>query len=162
MRPRRSQLRSPPATARWLARLVVALACVPLVPLVAHAQGTISGTVTAARSGEPIEAVALHLEGTQRGALTGPVGAYRIINVPAGPYVLTARRIGYAQGQQRVTVGASGAVTVDFTLERTATTLGEIVVTGTPMEQSKRQLGNSVGTVKATEIQAIAPEPNVQ
>src|SRR5579864_5346038 len=37
-----------------------------------------------------------------------------------------------------------------------------MVVTGTPLGQTKRELGNSVGVVKAEEIVQEAPPPNVQ
>ncbi len=158
MHPHRSRSRPhmPPAVRRFLPLLALLGAA-----LSAGAQSVITGTVTAARSKDPIDAATVVVEGTQRGALTGSVGTYRIVNVPPGTYRLTARRIGYAPVTKPVTV-ATGTVTVDFALERTATTLEEIVVTGTPLEQTKRQLGNAVGTVKATEIQQVAPEPDVQ
>ena len=128
----------------------------------AAAQGTITGAVTAAHSNEPIEAVTVQIEGTQRIALTGPVGTYRLLNVAPGNYRLTARRIGYERVTQSVTVPTTGTVTLNFSLDRTATTLEEMVVTGTPLEQTKRQLGNAVGTIQAAQIQEIAPEPKVQ
>jgi TonB-linked SusC/RagA family outer membrane protein len=143
-------------------RLALFLVSLVILPPIAQAQGTITGTVTAARTSDPIEAVTVLLGGTQRAALTGPVGTYRLLNVPAGTYRLTARRIGFERVTQSVTVPATGSVSLDFTLDRTATTLEEMVVTGTPLEQTKRQLGNAVGTVKATELQALAPEPNTQ
>ncbi len=121
----------------------------------------IGGRVTGARTGEPIEAVTVQIEGSQRGALTGAVGTYRIAGIPPGTYRISARRIGYARTTRQVTVGDT-SITVHFTLERTATTLDEMVVTGTPLEQSKRELGNSIGTVKVAEIVQEAPPPNVQ
>jgi outer membrane cobalamin receptor len=56
----------------------------------------------------------------------------------------------------------SATVTVNFALEKTVTTLDQIVVTGTPEAQSKRELGNAIGTVNAAEISQVAPPPNVQ
>jgi len=124
--------------------------------------GIIAGTVTTAHTNEPLEAVTVQIEGTQLGANTNTAGAYRITNVPAGTHTISARRLGYARSTRQVTVANDATVTVDFALEKTATTLDQIVVTGTPQAQSKRELGNAIGLVSAAEVTKVAPPPNVQ
>src|SRR6266567_6447164 len=83
MHPHRSRSRPhmPPAVRRFLPLLALLGAA-----LSAGAQSVITGTVTAARSKDPIDAATVVVEGTQRGALTGSVGTYRIVNVPPATY----------------------------------------------------------------------------
>ena len=124
--------------------------------------GSITGTVTVTRTNEPLDGVTVQIEGTQLGATTNAAGAYRITNVPAGTHTLSARRLGFARATQSVTVGNDATATANFALERTATTLDQIVVTGTPEAQTKRELGNAIGLVNAAEVTKLAPPPNVQ
>ena len=122
----------------------------------------ITGTVTSAHTNERLEGVTVQIEGTQLGASTNAAGAYRIINVPAGTYTISARRLGYARSARQVTVGDDTTATINFSLARAATTLDQIVVTGTPEAQTKREIGNAIGLVSAAEVAKIAPPPNVQ
>jgi len=124
--------------------------------------GIIAGRVTVAQTNEPLDAVTVQIEGTQLGAITDAAGAYRIVNAPTGTYTLSARRLGYARAAQQVTVGDNATVTVNFSLAKTATTLDQVVVTGTPEAQTKRELGNAIGVVNAAEVAKVAPPPNVQ
>jgi TonB-linked SusC/RagA family outer membrane protein len=127
------------------------------------AQGaTLVGSVTAGRTGEPLAGATVQVEGTRLGAVTSASGSYRIPNVPPGSYTVSARLLGYARRAQSITVADTSTVRTNFALERTATTLDVMVVTGTPLAQSKRELGNAVGQVSVTEITKVAPPPNVQ
>ena len=123
---------------------------------------TLVGAVNAARTGEPLVGATVQIEGTRFGALTNAAGSYRIPNVPLGSYTLTARLIGYARATETIAVADTGTRRTNFALERTATTLDVMVVTGTPLEQTKRELGNAVGKVNVAEITQVAPPPNVQ
>jgi TonB-linked SusC/RagA family outer membrane protein len=124
--------------------------------------GIVTGTVTAANTNEPLVGVTIQIEGTQLGAISSASGAYRITNVPAGAHTLIARRLGYARATQQVTVVDDTTATANFSLEKTVTSLDQIVVTGTPEAQSKRELGNAIGLVNAAEVTKLAPPPNVQ
>ncbi|HEY6210490.1 MAG TPA: carboxypeptidase-like regulatory domain-containing protein, partial [Gemmatimonadales bacterium] len=122
----------------------------------------IAGTVSDVATHEPLADVRILLEGTKLGAASGIDGRYRIVAVPPGAYVLSARRLGYVRATEHVAVPDSGTVTVDFALEKSATTLDEIVVTGTPQEQTRRPLGNALGKVRVSDVVEVAPPPNVQ
>ena len=61
-------------------------------------------------------------------------------------HTLVARRIGYAPHAAHVTVGAEGQVTVNFALTAAATSLNEVIVTGTAGGQERREIGNAVST----------------
>ena len=73
----------------------------------------ISGVVTEARTGAPIEGVVVG-DGT-RTATTSASGAYRLAE-RAGTYTLTAKKSGYLGQSQVVTVPSKGLVTVDWKL----------------------------------------------
>lgn len=75
-----------------------ALATVVLPFSIASAQsGSITGKVTDAETGAAIENVEIRAIGAQTyGAISGPDGTYRIVNLPEGTtYTLALRRIGY-------------------------------------------------------------------
>ena len=146
------------ARTRWvLTSITVSLAA----PLLAYAQGgVLSGTVVTARSDEPVVGATISIEGTRLGALTSPTGAYRVVNVPPGTYTVSVRRLGYTRISREITMRDS--LRIDFVLEKTTMTLDQVVVTGTPNAQAKRELGNAMGIINASELAKVAPKPNVQ
>ena len=80
---------------RLILALVVGLVC--SVRLGAQVPtGTISGRVVDAASQQPVADVAVVVEGTRRGAVTGADGTFIIVGVPAGSQTVRARRIGFA------------------------------------------------------------------
>ncbi|MFB3113261.1 MAG: SusC/RagA family TonB-linked outer membrane protein, partial [Gemmatimonadales bacterium] len=92
--------------------------------------GTITGRVTDAATTGAAAGAGVEIEGTQRGTTTGPDGAFVLSNVPVGTHQVTARLIGYAPVTQEVTVMAGRTATVEFSLQRQAVVLDEILVTG--------------------------------
>src|SRR5690348_6140140 len=98
--------------------LAVAVGALATGAATLHAQsGVIVGRVTDVHSTEGIASVAVQVEGTKLGTLTGIDGRYRIAGVPVGARSVTARRIGYSQARSSVTVPANSEVTADFTLQ---------------------------------------------
>ncbi|HEY2067806.1 MAG TPA: SusC/RagA family TonB-linked outer membrane protein [Gemmatimonadaceae bacterium] len=123
--------------------------------------GAIAGHVTDARSGEPLVAVTIAVQGTALGALTGRDGAYRIARVPAGTRTIVARRIGYSAGTRIVAVSDGGTATADFALQTSAVNLQEVVVTGTAGNQTRVAQGAVVATLDAADVAAKAPVSTV-
>lgn len=78
--------------------------------------GSIRGRVTVASTGAPIAAAAINVQGTKLAATTDNNGAYTIINVPEGVYILHAEKTGAPSTLQRVTVRAGQASIADFKL----------------------------------------------
>jgi hypothetical protein len=124
--------------------------------------GIINGRVTDKESGQPIQAAQVSaIIGTSRlGALTDANGDYAIRGAPAGPVRVSVSRIGFTPMSETVTVPDNGDVTADFALTHTALRLEEVVTTATG-EQSRREIGNAVASVKADSITATAPVTNV-
>lgn len=116
-------------------------------PLRAQETGSVSGTVRAASTQQPLVAAAVEVVGTSLVAVTDSDGRYTLDAVPAGEHTLRVSVIGYSRSETTVTVAAGEAATAEFELQTSAITLDELVVTGVAGAQSKRELGNSVGKV---------------
>lgn len=121
-------------------------------------QGTVAGQVTDKSNQQPVAGASVLIVGTSLQARTGRDGHYTITKVPAGQYQVQVRLIGYATTTSPVTVAGGEAATVDFALAPAAVPLDVVVVSATGVEQLKRELGNTVGTVDAAKItQEAAP-----
>jgi TonB-linked SusC/RagA family outer membrane protein len=141
--------------------LVTARGQVAVVPA-AHPQlGTVAGRVTDRATGLGVPSTTLALEGTRLAATADDSGRFRIVNVPAGTYTVTARRIGFARASRSVTVTADQTTTADIALDATATTLDRMIVTGVPGAVSKRTLGNAITTIDVGEVLQQSSTANV-
>lgn len=96
------------------------------LPLALFAQGTISGTVTDASTGDPLAGANVVVEGTSLGAAANTDGSFTIENVPSGTFTVTGSMIGYASASQSVKV--VGSVTANFALEVSAYELSALEV----------------------------------
>ena len=110
-------------------------------------QGSISGRVTDADTGDPLVGANVLVVGTNLGAATDINGEYSISAVPSGAQRLNANYIGYASSSSNVDIAADGSATADFGLTVAALNLNEVIVTGTGTAVEKSKVGNSVGIV---------------
>lgn len=94
--------------------------------------GEIAGTVTDARTGEPLGSVQLFVMGTGRGTLSGPDGRYVIQHVPVGAREVFAQLIGYGESRGEVSVAEEEREEVNLQLQVTAVGLEPLLVRGTP------------------------------
>src|SRR5258708_29881364 len=124
-------------------------------------QGTVVGQVTDAATTKGVPKASVQVEGTRLRATTDDDGRYRIANVTAGAYAVVVRRIGYAQLRKTVTVTAGQSVTADLALQVAATLLDELVVTGTPGAQERREVGHAVSTVNAADELSKSQAPDL-
>jgi TonB-linked SusC/RagA family outer membrane protein len=124
--------------------LVVALVVFGIVGAIA--QRTISGTVTDV-SGEPLIGASILVKGTSTGMVTDLDGTYSL-NVPEGATTLVFSYTGYTS--KEIELGASDIVNV--TLEESAETLSEVVVTGLGIKKEKKALGYGVSTLATDEL----------
>jgi TonB-linked SusC/RagA family outer membrane protein len=136
--------------------LVVALAAFALFPgrvLLAQGTGRVTGTVTDSSSGRPISDVQITVGGTRLGTTTDNQGRFNIVNVPAGPRLIDARRIGFQPATARtVTVSEGGTVTVAFRLREAALNLQAIVTTGVVDPTSGTRVPFTVGRLDAAAL----------
>ena len=97
---------------------------------VAHAQGNISGTVTA-QTGTPLQEARVIVLGTTRSANTDPDGKYLIRGVPEGTADIRVLRVGYQEVKRSVRVLDGQTATLDFTMSQSVVQLEEVVTTAT-------------------------------
>ena len=119
------------------------------------AQQRVSGRVTDASNGEPIEGVAVVLKGTTIGQFTDADGRYAI-ELPANATSLIFSFV----GKKTVEEVLDGRTTINIGLEQDVLELDEVVVTAVGLEANRRSLGYSVQNVNADEIVA-AREVNI-
>ncbi|MDQ3698759.1 MAG: SusC/RagA family TonB-linked outer membrane protein [Gemmatimonadota bacterium] len=120
------------------------------------ARGSITGRVTDRTTQEPVEGAQIFVTGTTIRVVTSTDGTYRLANVPAGRAAVRVARIGYEARTDAVTVTGGASATLDFALNPTATTLGEVLVTATGEEQLRREQPTSVGRIDPTPSELAA------
>jgi outer membrane receptor protein involved in Fe transport len=142
---------------QFVVKAAVLAAAALFVPRFAEAQtGKLTGVITDAQSGQPIEGVQVQVQGTGLGALTQANGRYYIISVPPGRYTVVARRIGYQPAEQVGTdIRIDVTRTVDFQLNSAAgqLTVQRIVAPPTPLVE--RGITGSSQSVSSEVIEAL-------
>ena len=148
---------------RGLSIVLAALATVltsVLAAGTAHAQsGVIAGTVVSAGSGAGVPSVTVMVPGTTIGASTDANGRFRIGGLSGTTATVEVRRIGFRPLRQTVTVGTTN---LRFAITEQSVALDEVVVTGTVGGQARREIGNAVSTVNASEVTERGTINNVQ
>jgi Carboxypeptidase regulatory-like domain len=118
-----------------LAHTLAVMACVTLLPAIAHAQASLAGVVRdtsgAVLPGVTVEAASSVLIEKVRTSVTDGTGQYRVPELPAGTYTVTFTLPGFSTIQrQEVAVGGVGVITINAdmrvgSLQETITVTGE-------------------------------------
>jgi len=119
--------------------------------------GTVTGTVTDASSGESLPGVNVVITEIQKGASSDANGNYTISNVPSGTYTIRATFVGYKEYTKQITVGSGETITQNIKLASDILGLDEVVVTGYATT-TKEKSSVSVQSVGSEDIEA---RPNV-
>lgn len=90
---------------------------------------SISGKVT--ENGEALPLANVLLKGTEMGAATDIEGLFELTNIQPGDYTLLVTSLGYLPYQTKISVQANESKTINISLEPSAQSLDETVVTGT-------------------------------
>lgn len=140
----------------WPSILLAKLLILLLVFLTfdSHAQNSvvIKGKVSDA-SGEGIPGATVQIQGTSVAMATNSNGDYSIsTSLKPGKYTVLYSAISYGSHSQQVEVGTQTQFSFDVTLKDDVTNLDEVVVTGSTVRESRRQLGNAISTVKAEQL----------
>ena len=131
-----------------------------LVAVSAAQDGSVTGTVTDASSGETLPGVNVVITEIERGASTNANGKFTISGVPSGTYTLRATFIGYKKTTQQIEVTAGQATTQNIQLASDVLGLDEVVVSALGFEQNADELGTSSSRVSGDDI-AASGETNV-
>jgi iron complex outermembrane receptor protein len=120
-------------------------------PAAAQSPGTVTGRVVNAETGRPLPGVNVVVEGTGRGASTGPEGRFSVDGLEAGPHTLRAQFVGYAPQSKEVTVPAGGVAEVQFALTPRTVGLEAVEVT------ARRGAREAADQIRKAEIQEANP-----
>jgi TonB-linked SusC/RagA family outer membrane protein len=126
------------------------------VGVTAQNTGTVTGLVRDATTLAPLAGAQVAVEGTGVGGLVNNVGRFLLLNVPAGTQTVNVTMIGYAAGSETVSVTAGGTATLDFEIREQALALEGVIVTGTAGQARRREVGNSIESVSASDIAVAA------
>ncbi|MBU7577148.1 MAG: SusC/RagA family TonB-linked outer membrane protein [Flavihumibacter sp.] len=124
-----------------------------LFALAVIGQVSISGKVTD-ENGLPLPSISVQVRTTTAGATTDETGSYTITSdLKPGRYVLEFSGIAFKTITQSLTITAGvSTYSLDASLKSDATSMDEVIVTGTSLGTTRRQLGNFVATVKGDEL----------
>src|SRR5687767_9544685 len=86
-------------------------------------RGTITGTVSDARTSAPVSAAQVHIPQILVGALTQSNGRFLLVNVPPGSHTVMVERIGYGAETRTVTVTAGQTTEANFQMSEDALAL---------------------------------------
>ena len=121
--------------------------------LAAVAQVRITGKVTGT-DGKGISSVSVQIRSTTIGTVTDVNGNYDFnATLKPGAYVLDFSGVGFKSKEQTVQIGNAASYTADAQLLEDALNMDEVIVTGTNVRTSKKQLGNAISTINAKQLQ---------
>ena len=89
---------------------------------------TLSGKVTAAATGSPLQGASIYIPDLREGTISDANGNYILHNIPPGNFLVQVGYVGYKNMVQRVSLNDN--TTLNFVLEISITEESEIVVTG--------------------------------
>ena len=93
-------------------------------------QGTISGRVTDAASGQPLAGASVQVVGTTHATRTAADGRFSLTGVPDGAQRVRVSLVGYSPAERQAEVSAARAAVLDFRLTAQAVMLEELVAVG--------------------------------
>ncbi|HWI89852.1 MAG TPA: TonB-dependent receptor [Flavisolibacter sp.] len=102
-----------------------------LLSAVCYAQktGGISGTIVNAATKQPLQGASIVLKPAGNSGITDSLGRYRINNIPAGAYTVTASFVGYeTESRFNIVITSGNENEVSFELRSQTSALSEVVI----------------------------------
>src|SRR5262245_8934355 len=138
----------------------VALLLAVAIPPTARAQdNSVGGRVVAAGTNEPLPGAQITAVGGTARTTSDEQGRFRLTGITGTSPRIEVRRIGYRSSEIAVRIGQTDLV---VQLSANPQSLDAVVVTGTAAAQQKREIGNAVATINASEVVASAPILSMQ
>ncbi|MFK7926191.1 MAG: SusC/RagA family TonB-linked outer membrane protein [Bacteroidia bacterium] len=128
---------------------VSTVSATPTPPAEEALLASVSGTVRASDTNEPLTGATVSIQGTTRGILTDESGKFSLEVENPADAILMVSYIGY----KRVQVPVNGQTSIEVTMDPDYAQLEEVVVTGYG-SQKKENLTGAVGVVSADAIEA--------
>jgi TonB-linked SusC/RagA family outer membrane protein len=124
-----------------------------LTGFASQAQVILKGKVTGP-NGTAISNASVQVEPSNAGTNTDASGNYNLTTIlKPGKYTLVFSSIGYKGITKNITITGNDAFDNDVTLAADLLGLDEVVVTGNVGKTSKKQLGNAISTINASQLQ---------
>lgn len=123
----------------------------------AQAHREITGKVTVAGTGAPLQDAIVGLVGSVGGARTNEKGEFRL-RAPNGDVFVQVRAIGYKRQSQRL---AASSNSIDFSLEKDVLQIEGVTVTGAATTIERKNAATAVAAVNAEEL-ARVPAPALE
>jgi TonB-linked SusC/RagA family outer membrane protein len=120
-------------------------------PVLAQATREVTGKVTVAGVGTPLQDATIGVFGQPIGVRTNDKGEFRI-RVPAGDVTLQVRAIGYKRSSARVPFSQAS---VDFALEKDVLQLEGVTITGAATTIEKKNAATAIAAVQAEELARV-------
>ncbi len=137
---------------QWVCKKLPLVLFLQLATIAALAQVQISGKVTGT-DGKGIPSVSVQVRTTTIGAVTDESGVYTInATLKQGTYILEFSGVGFKSKVQNIQIGSAVNYTVNTNLDADALNLDEVVLIGSSLKQSRKQLGNTVNSVNAKQL----------
>jgi len=150
------------ASSRFIAGLAVLVLCAAVTDVARAQTGKLTGVVTDAQTGQPLEGAQVLLQGTGLSALTVANGRFFIVNVPPATYTALARRIGYQSVEVRnVLVQIDVTRTIDVAMTQATTVLEPLRVTAETEPLVEPGITGSGSNIRAEEIRDL-PVTSIQ
>jgi CarboxypepD_reg-like domain len=127
-------------------RIFLAILILTATGIYAFGQTTISGNVSSAINGKPLQQVVVLIKGTTNGVMTDSTGHY-VLNLSFGKVTLTTSSIGYTRID--TTVSVTEPLVIDFQLKADCR-----------FNRQRAKLDISTGKLKLLLVGSIAPTAN--
>jgi outer membrane receptor for ferrienterochelin and colicins len=89
---------------------------------------------------EHIPGIHVYVKGTQIGTVTDRTGHYFIYNLPVGEHTIVASGIGFKPQEQQIIIKQNTTIEVDFELKEDVKYVSEVVITGSRIEQDRKDV----------------------
>ncbi|MGD1043851.1 MAG: TonB-dependent receptor [Bacteroidota bacterium] len=133
--------------------LYIALVCFLQIAAAQPHAGSVTGSVTDAKTQELLTGVNVLLRSTIRGTITDIHGKYKLNGIPAGTYNVTFSLVGYtADTVYQISIQPDTELRLDVHLVQAPIQADQVVVTASRREQSLREVPVSVSTVSSKMI----------
>lgn len=132
--------------------IVVTIGLLMMLGAVFGQNATLKGRVFNAKNNEAVPFASVYLDSTTVGTTTDIDGNYVLNNLNPGTYNISCSFIGFTTKTiYEVRVTATKPTTIDFAMEESVTTLGEVEIVSSPFNTSAES-PLSVQTISSTEI----------
>lgn len=121
--------------------------------VLAQDEGSLSGTITDAESGDALIGANVLLEDLGVGSSTDAEGNYLIESIPAGTYVVSIEYVGYSSETTEVSIAAGEETQLDIELASDVLGLDQLLVTARGTSSARREIGTSLTSIDPAELE---------